>query len=148
MLITTVILLTIIALQFYNRYRKRAVNVGFLSGTWRNDYRGNPGGSGHENLEITSDGKYLENGILKYEIEDFKFSPSKNQITFTKSPVKPDLRGKLHDTLRITNNDLLEGVEKEVSGDGRYEIRYKRISNVHQEPIMQRRSKFWDEHRY
>ena len=81
-----------------------------------------PPSAGHEYLRIDADFKYyILNELYVFNIEDFKYDRSKNQIQFFKTGVREGDNRKVLNILTIENNDLLVGIEQD------YPIKYTRI---------------------
>ena len=119
----TVIVGFILAKRLKKRYTKRLVNIDFLVGTWENKWKGKDH-SGSEICEIKQGGKYYIMNEHWFDIQNFKYDPKNNKISFMKVAVQPGDTRKVFNDLRVVNNDLIIGEE-----DG-HEIHYTRISTT------------------
>lgn len=91
-----------------------------LAGKWKNEWENNEF-SESQLCEITSDLKYLIDGVHCFDINDLKVNYSLDGISFIKSSVISGDDRLLNNELKIKNNSLLEGNE------GQYKITYTRI---------------------
>ena len=98
------------------------INFDFLLGRWQNELFNNGKWTLCETFEITNERKYLIDGKLAFNVDNFNYDSKQNQITFTKAINNI----KLLNTLVVNNNELLTGKEKEA--DKEWDISYKKIN--------------------
>jgi hypothetical protein len=117
-------LIVVLILLFYflrlkNRYYSSFFSLKFLKGTWKCEW-GNDGG--HEILTLNEEGQYFIDSIHYFNLTEFKYNNSSREMTFFKTAVREGDRRKVHNAVKVVNNDLLEGLEQN------YKIKYTRIA--------------------
>lgn len=118
--ITVLTISTIYFFRIKRRYNKITLTLSALKGTWRNDWGEN---EGHEIFTLNEKGNYLINGEHVFDLTEFNFNPKSNEIKFYKTGVRQGDDRKVLNTVKVINNDLLEGFEQD------YKIKYTKISN-------------------
>jgi hypothetical protein len=118
-----IVIFTISMFYFFRlkgRFTKKYLTLTELKGTWRNDWGEN---EGNEIFTLNEQGNYVINGEHIFNITEFDFDPKANKITFYKTGVRSGDNRKVLNTVKVINNETLEGIEQD------YKIKYTKISS-------------------
>ena len=107
-------------IRIKRRYKKINPHLKALKGTWRNDWGDN---EENEIFTLNEKGNYFINGEHVFDLTGFNFNPKSNEIKFYKNAVRQGDNRKVLNTVKVINNDLLEGTEQD------YKIKYTKISS-------------------
>lgn len=107
------------------------IEFDFMIDKWLNEWDINGENHGSEQLEIKEDGSYIRNDEHIFNIENFSYNRSKNQISFIKASARPaavDNR-RLLNTLTVSDKYFLVGTEYNLEDTDPkvYGIRYTRM---------------------